>query len=136
MKRGKPLERRTRLQARTVWRPTRKAMERRKRLAPVSAKRKAERPTRDAVRWATVVRAGFACQMASAVPEVECWSPERDEHGRWMLDVDEIVGRGVRPGGHLDLENTQAGCRAHHDWKTTHPTEARRRGLRRTSTDG
>lgn len=58
------------------------------------------------------------------MPEVEC-----DDRGWWDLEVDEIAGRGVRPGAHLELEDTQALCHAHHRWKTTHPEPARQRGL-------
>jgi hypothetical protein len=108
---------------------------RRKRMRPVSEKRLNERPERDALRHAVVVAADYRCVAELLVPEVRCWSPERDGLGRWWLDVDEVVGRGVKPGGHLDPSNVQALCRAHHDWKTTHPTLARERGLRRRSTD-
>jgi hypothetical protein len=152
--RSAPLERRARLK-RSTWLPTRKVLERRQKLGgkpararleagkqlrrqpiqPQSAKRRAEKPRRDEVRRATVERAGYRCELAAAVPEVECWSPERDTLGRWWLDVDEVVSRGVRPGGHLDPTNTQAACRAHHDWRAANPREARRRGLRRRSTD-
>ena len=87
------------------------------------------------MRHAVVVRAGYRCEAIERVPEVRCWSPERDGFGRFWLDVDEVVGRGVKPGGHLDPDNCQALCRAHHDWRTGNPTEARARGLRKTSTD-
>lgn len=89
-----------------------------------SARRKAERSDRTAVRDATIRRAGGRCQAEQIVPEIVCWGP---------LDVDEIIGRGVNPGGHLDLSNTQALCRGHHGWKHENPTEARKRGLRRES---
>lgn len=89
-----------------------------------SAKRVAETDARAAVRDATIRRAGGKCQAAAIVPEIACWGP---------LDVDEVIGRGVNPGGHLDLENTQALCRGHHSWKHENPAEARRRGLRRES---
>lgn len=65
-------------------------------------------------------RAGGRCQLADVVPEITCWGP---------LDADEIAGRGRRPGGHLDVDNVQIACRAHHEWKTREPLEAARRGL-------
>lgn len=97
-------------------------MKRGGRLPAESAKRKAERPARAAVRERTLARAGYECQAALLVPEIECGGP---------LDVDEIRSRGVNPGGHLDDSNTQALCRAHHMWRTANPEEAWRHGLRR-----
>lgn len=93
-------------------------------IAKVSAKRKAEEAERASVKVAALVRAGNRCEAAALVPEVACWGP---------LDADEIVPRGVYPKGHLDLENVQIACRAHHDWKHEHPEEAERRGLRKWS---
>lgn len=94
---------------------------RRSQLRRMSEKRKQEKPDRDRVTAKTLKRAGYRCEMAPLVPEVECTGG---------LDIDEIVPRGVYPGGHLDDSNTQAGCRAHHRWKTDHDAEAHRRGLR------
>lgn len=88
---------------------------------PMSAKRAAERPQRDAVREHTFARAGWACEARTLVPEVECGGP---------LDCDERTGRGRDPGSHLDASLTQALCRLHHVWVTNHPAEARQRGLR------
>lgn len=99
---------------------------RRTRLKPVSAKRRAEAPARARVVAVTKERAGHRCEARELVPEVECGG---------QFDTDEIKGRGVNPGGHLDDTNTQLLCRRHHDWKTTHPMEARRRGLRKRATD-
>lgn len=98
-------------------------LRRRTPLRQVSKKRAAEREDRDRVREAALRRAGYRCEAKELVPEVECdgmW---------WELEVDEIAGRGVRPGAHLELEDTQALCPAHHRWKTTHPDPARERGL-------
>lgn len=86
-----------------------------------STRRKAERPTRVAVRIEALRRAGYHCQLKDIVPEVECWGP---------LDVDEIAQRGVAPGGHLDPDNVQVCCRGHHDWKGTYREEAEKRGVR------
>lgn len=94
---------------------------RRQRLRPESAKRRRERPARQAVRLVTLERAGWCCQGRDLVPEVECWGE---------LQVDERVSRGVRPGAHLEDALTQALCVAHHYWRTVEPAEARRRGLR------
>ena len=96
-------------------------------LKPQSDRRRGETSARKAVRDATIARVGGRCQAAQIVPEIDCWGP---------LDVDEVIGRGVKPGGHLDESNTQALCRAHHGWKHENPAEARRRGLRRESWEG
>lgn len=98
----------------------------RRRLPAESAKRRAERAARAQVRAATLERAGWRCQAAELVPEVRCRGP---------LDVDERTARGTHPGSHLDLEVTQALCRAHHEWKGDHPAAAEQLGLRvRSST--
>lgn len=98
---------------------------RRTRLASQSRKRRAEaRARRDVV--AEVVARDGGCVARDLVPEVECWGP---------LDVDEVVSRGVRPGGHLDAGNAQALCRGHHEWRGANPAEARERGIRKASFD-
>ena len=108
MKPGKPLKR--------------TAMKRgSKPLSPRSKKRAAETDERAWVREDALHRAGHRCIAVDIVPEVKCWGP---------LDVDEIKGRGVNPGGHLDPGNVQVLCRGHHDWKHAHPSEASARGLR------
>ncbi len=112
-----PLKRSSPLKSTSNGRP-------RSNLKPQSDKRRAENPARTAVRAATIARAGGKCEAAAIVPEIVCGGP---------LDTDEVKGRGVNPGGHLDLENTQALCRRHHDWKHANPAEARRRGLRKES---
>lgn len=106
MKRGGPLARRTELR-------------RTGRLAPESPKRRAERPTRTEVRAQALARDG-GCVARELVPEVRCWGP---------LDADERIPRSLYPGGHLDLDNVQILCRAHHDWKGLHFPEARELGL-------
>ena len=93
-------------------------------LNPVSKKRQREAKARTALNREALYRAGGRCQAVELVPEVTCSGP---------LDVDEIVLRSGRPGGHLDPENVQVLCRAHHDWKHDHPKEAVERGLRRWS---
>lgn len=96
------------------------------RIAPMSDKRANERDERFTVRASTAARAGHLCEMIDAVPEIRCSGP--------ATDTDEIQGRGVNPGGHLDPSNTQYACRAHHRWKTENPAEARERGLTVRST--
>jgi hypothetical protein len=95
-----------------------------KALAPESTRRRAERSDRTDVRESTLAAAGHRCQAIDLVPEIACWGP---------LDVDEITPRGVRPGAHLEHDQTQVLCRGHHDWKGLHPDEAHARGLRRWS---
>lgn len=117
------LKRRTRLQ--TNPQTTREWSDRsRSRIPAESAKRKTERRARHAIRDLALWRADHRCQARAAVPEVQCW-------GR--LDVDEIVARSAYPSGHLDPENTQVLCAAHHQWKHDHPTAAVARGLTRLS---
>jgi len=93
-------------------------------IKPFSKKRAGERDQRQKVIEETMRRSGGRCQAADLVPEVKCWGP---------LDTDEVVGRGVYPGAHLDADNTQTLCRAHHTWKHEHPRLAAERGLRRAS---
>lgn len=87
-----------------------------------SAKRKAERAERAAVREETLKAAGYRCAGQALVPHVRCAGP---------LDVDEITPRGVKPGAHLDRAETQVLCRAHHEWKHANPAAAAEVGLRR-----
>ena len=96
-------------------------MKRGGRLPRQSAKRRAEAPARRAVIEEVTRRAGGRCAAREVVPESLCWGP---------FDVDEIVSRAQRPGGHLDVDNCQLLCRAHHDWKHSFPIEAAKRGLR------
>lgn len=92
-----------------------------------SRRRREERDEREDVREEVLDRAGYRCEADELVPEVTC-------SGR--LDVDEVIPRGVNPGGHLDPDNCQVLCRAHHDWKHANPAEAVSRGLRRWSWHG
>jgi 5-methylcytosine-specific restriction endonuclease McrA len=94
-------------------------------MKPMSERRRAEREEREIVREAALASAGFRCS-APGVGGVRCSGP---------LDVDEIIPRGVRPGGHLEQDNVQVLCRAHHDWKHANPREAVAAGLRRWSWD-
>jgi hypothetical protein len=122
MKRSTPLARTTGPKARKRWPDPTKPRPQVKR---ESEKRKAERPARDAVREEALRRAGYRCQLQDVVPEVKCWHPPGEP-----LDCDEIAQRGVAPGGHLDVDNVQVACRAHHDWKGTNRIEAEKRGVR------
>lgn len=100
-------------------------MKRGGRINPVSAKTRARITERKTVREEAIRRAGGKCQMAAKIPEIPCYGP---------LEVDEIQGRGVRPGSQYDVDLTQVGCQSHHRWKTMHPEEATRRGLTVRST--
>lgn len=122
MKRSGPPSRRTPMRRTGISRGDSRM--RRTRLSPVSDKRAGESDERFEVRSAAWHRAGGRCEAEHIVPEVQCAGP---------MDVDEIVPRGVRPGGHLDIDNVQLVCRAHHDWKHANPAEAQARGLRRWS---
>ncbi len=95
------------------------------RLPQQSQKRKREAADRAEVRRVVYDR-DRRCVAELLVPDVRCSGP---------LDVDEIVPRSARPGGHLDPDNCQLLCRAHHDWKHAHPEEAAALGLRRWSWD-
>lgn len=97
----------------------------RSRLNLVSAKRRSEQTARAKVRDIVHARDQH-CVARLVVPEIECGGP---------LDVDEIVLRSGRPGGHLDPDNCQLLCRRHHDWKHANPAAAVDRGLRRWSYD-
>lgn len=96
----------------------------RKAIPQESAKRKAERPIRAEVRAQVIARDG-GCRARGIAPG-RC----EGRPGRAPLEVHEVQGRGVRPGGHLDPENCLALCPGHHDWVTTHPAEALELGLR------
>lgn len=117
IKRGKPLARGAPL-ARTG------SLKRTGRLPAQSARRRQEKAARAAVREQALAAAGYQCTARSLVPEVRCAGG---------LEVDEITPRGVRPGAHLEPDQTQVLCHAHHEWKTTHPAEAHALGLRRWS---
>lgn len=95
-------------------------------LRRMSQKRQDSRPARERVVAAALKRAGYRCEATEVVPEVEC---------RGGLDVDEIVLRSGYRDGHLDEENTQVLCRAHHNWKHDNDDEAEKRGLRVWSWD-
>jgi len=126
VKRSGPPQRRTPLKSGGRL-PQGKPLDRRTRIKPMSQKRRDEAPARQQVREETMRRAGHQCEAIGRVPEVRCWGP---------LDVDEIEGRGVHPGAHLNPELTQVLCRAHHNWKHANPAEARARGLTRKSSYG
>lgn len=114
------LERRTRLQADPE---KTRAWQRRSKPLPVeSAKRKAQKPIRRAVR-AEVLHRDKTCQ-ARGLVHGRCRHPEGED-----LDVHEIVPRGRWALGYLDPDNCIAVCRFHHEWITTHPKVASQLGL-------
>jgi predicted restriction endonuclease len=92
-----------------------------------SAKAKAQRVERDAVRRTVLAAADWTCQARTVWPEVEC-------HG--SLDVHERVQRSLRPGGHLDVDNCLALCSAHHHAAHSNIALAHERGLLRHSWEG
>jgi hypothetical protein len=72
-----------------------------------------------------VARDGDRCAGRDLVPTIRCSGP---------LDLDEVVLRSGRPGGHLDPANCQLLCRfGHHRWKHDNPRLAVAVGLRRWS---
>lgn len=91
-------------------------------LAPESAKRRKERPTRAAVRLAVFERQYGEClaRTRRLVAEVECAGP---------FEVHEVWTRGRFPGSHLDPALCVGLCRAHHRWATEHPLAAADVGL-------
>jgi hypothetical protein len=91
-----------------------------------SRKRQAERDARRQVREETLARDGWRCVAADLDTGIPCGGP---------LDVDEMVSRARRPGGHLDASNTNVLCRSHHEWKHTEPARAYELGLARHSWD-
>jgi hypothetical protein len=114
MKRS-PLTRRTPLRSST-------SLNRRSRLRPMSTKRRRQASARRALVEAVKERQGGRCLGAEVWPEISC---------EGVLEVDEIIGRGVWAAGYLVPENCQALCSAHHRAKHAFPAEALRRGLRR-----
>lgn len=97
-------------------------------LRSVSPKRENERPARDALRQAALERADWRCQAKYLVPEIDCAF-----YGDRGLEVDEVIPRNGWISGHLELDNVQVLCPAHHDWKTANPRAAHKRGLRKWS---
>ena len=95
----------------------------RTRLKQVSAKRRAEAPLRAKVRELTIERAKGRCEAAHLVP-IPC---------RGELEVHERHQRSIRPGSHLDLDDTMAICADHHRWIDANIAEAHRLGLLRHS---
>ena len=95
---------------------------RKTRLNVMSNKRRAELGIRRRVREEVLERDAYKCVAKHLVEDVECWGP---------LDVDELLPRG-RGGDWLDPDNCQVLCRAHHDWKHLHPSEAVSLGLTRS----
>lgn len=90
------------------------------RIAPVSAKRLAERDDRAEVRTATFARDGWRCVAHALVPSAPCTAG---------LECDEEQGRGRNPGSHLDPFATQSLCTICHRIKTERPAIAGVLGL-------
>jgi len=89
----------------------RSPLKRTKGLKPQSKKRAADDRTRAVLRQAFLQLKQY-CEM--------CGAP--------ATDVDEIIGRGVRPGAQMNPELFQALCRPCHTIKTTNPDWAYRHG--------
>lgn len=84
-----------------------------------SRKRIKEGPQRKEVRRIVMQRDMGLCRAKFLVTYLSCSGP---------LDVDEVIPRG-RGGDHLNPDNCQVLCRAHHRWKHDHPKEAEELGL-------
>lgn len=84
-----------------------------------SKKRIKEGPRREEVRRIVLERDMGLCRAKFLVDFLTCSGP---------LDVDEVIPRG-RGGDHLNPDNCQVLCRAHHRWKHDHPKEAEELGL-------
>lgn len=95
----------------------------RKRLPAKSAKRTADEPERARVREVVLAR-DRGCTAVDVVPEVRCGSPDPR---RPEIEVDEIRGGAYRVDEWLDPDRCRSLCQAHHDWKTAHKQEYRRR---------
>jgi hypothetical protein len=92
---------------------------RRKRLKPMSDKRRAEIPERQRVVAEVLARDGFKCRVAPFLPDLACSGP---------LDGHEPRTR-ARGGDPLDPDQVVTCCRLHHDWIHTNPDEATALGL-------
>jgi 5-methylcytosine-specific restriction endonuclease McrA len=101
-----------------------KPLERRSRLRPVSRKRRKELKQWDAVRAETRERDGDTCQAAHLVPQVPCYGPLEPHH---------IAKRSTSPAGIYDPENVVWICHQHHSWVSVNQLEANGVGLHRSS---
>lgn len=90
-----------------------------KKISQVSKKTKSQAGQRAEVRRIVIERDMGLCQAKFLVTYLTCSGP---------LDVDEVIPRG-RGGDHLNPDNCQVLCRAHHRWKHDHPKEAEELGL-------
>lgn len=90
------------------------------RLRPESAKHRADRARRDAVKRVVWRRDRGECQAKDRVPDVRCSGP-KDPH--------EIIPRSAWSKGYLEVDNVITICRAHHDWVGDHPDLAHDVGL-------
>ena len=94
----------------------------RKPIPVVSARRKAEKPQRDATVAAVKERDG-GCQ-AAFLFDTDCAGP---------FDTHEVIRRSAWSGGHLVEANCLLLCRLHHEAVTTNPLVAEGLGLSRTN---
>lgn len=109
----------------------------RKALPAESSRRRGERQARAGVRERAPARAGWRCEaigvdaylrsVAGCTPRG--W-PAECSGG---LEVHEVTRRSVRPGSHLDDDQTMVLCSAHHRWVTENPLAAHDLGLARWS---
>jgi 5-methylcytosine-specific restriction endonuclease McrA len=90
-----------------------------KKISKISKKTKSQAPQRAEVRRIVLERDMGLCRAKFLVTYIQCSGP---------LDVDEVIPRG-RGGDHLNPDNCQVLCRAHHRWKHDHPKEAEELGL-------
>lgn len=102
------------------------APKKRKRIRPVSASRLSKAELRKAVIWAVLTRPGPRCELAAVFPEVRCGSIVTAERPH-AIEVDEIRGGSWRSTEMYDPERCRRTCHRHHDHKTLHKQEYRRR---------
>lgn len=97
-------------------------------LSPVSKKRQGEAEERRVVRQIVFARDGHRCA-AKGLPNAK--GEPFSCYGR--LEIDEIVSRARRPGGHLDPDNCQVLCSFHNTYKEDQPDWAIKHGLAKNS---
>lgn len=107
------------LERKTPLRRTGFVARQRSALPAESAKRKKQRPARDAVR-AEVLHRDKGCVARRYGLDGSCSGP---------LDVHEVIRRSRWSEGYLVVENCLALCRTHHRWVTEHDAEAKTLGL-------
>ena len=90
-----------------------------KKISFMSEKTKSQLEQRKEVVRIVLERDMRLCKAKFLVGLITCSGP---------LDVDEVIPRG-RGGDHLNPDNCQVLCRAHHRWKHDNPKESERLGL-------